>query len=131
MQGRRAPVAPRALPVQHSHPEATQAPCGIRSISPTSPRFKETAKWGSTCSGQGTRQGGLGSAAPTSLPDTWPPLGPPWVSLELELASTLAASWVQGVPEVVPIFKHLPSEHFSHLFSVVKYPIHLMRLLVK
>ena len=53
MQGRKAPFTPRALPMQHSHPKITQTPCGIHSISPASPRFKETAKCGRTCSGHG------------------------------------------------------------------------------
>lgn len=45
MQTRKVLITSRVLAMQHSHPEATQALRGFHSISPTSPRFKETAKW--------------------------------------------------------------------------------------
>lgn len=54
-------------------------------------------------------------------PATRPPLGPPWVSLELEFPSALSASWVQEVPAWnTPLAAlHPPVQHskISNLFN--------------
>lgn len=123
MQGRKAAMASRALAKGTATVSRPDRSCvaSTASVPPAKAPEKHLLLR------MGTHWCGLGLWAPQASPDTRAALGPPWESL----LPALAAPRAGRIPEGLPIFKHFPLEHPSHLFSTAKYPTHLMMLLVK